>query len=162
MDRPPIPRQLERDVLVEAGHRCAIPRCRQTPVVIALCPTCHARYDGGEIDRKAMLQYKANLSVLNGRYSDLERRVLEWFAEHPNDNRIQMPIGFDILLSYLIKDRLLSELGTSPICDLKVTVGTFNRQSQIIHAPSLKIYELTKKGGNSSTLGFRPKHSYEM
>ncbi|HKQ08164.1 MAG TPA: HNH endonuclease signature motif containing protein [Blastocatellia bacterium] len=76
------PRPLERDVLVEAGHRCAIPTCRQIPVeiahivpwarvkahtfdnLIALCPTCHTRYDNGEIDRRAMLQYKANLSVL--------------------------------------------------------------------------------------------------
>ena len=80
--RPAIPRQLERDVLVEAGHRCAIPTCKQTPVqiahivpwetvrehtfdnLIALCPNCHDRYDNkGEIDRKAMLQYKANLSA---------------------------------------------------------------------------------------------------
>ncbi len=80
--RPAIPRQLERDVLVEAGHRCAIPTCKQTPVeiahinpwetvrehtfdnLIALCPNCHDRYDKkGEIDRKAMLQYKANLSA---------------------------------------------------------------------------------------------------
>jgi len=96
--RDAIPTELSRAVLVEAGHRCAIPTCRQHPVelahiepwsrvrnhtfgnLIALCPTCHARYDRGEIDRKAMLQYKAALSVLNSRYSDLERRILEQFA----------------------------------------------------------------------------------
>ena len=33
--RPATPKQLERDVLVEAGHRCAIPTCKQTPVQIA-------------------------------------------------------------------------------------------------------------------------------
>ena len=70
--RPPIPAELERAVLIECGHRCAIPTCRQVPVelahiipwsrckahtfdnLIALCPTCHTRYDHGEIDRKSM------------------------------------------------------------------------------------------------------------
>jgi predicted restriction endonuclease len=72
MTRPAIPRPLERDVLMEAGHRCAIPTCHQWPVeiahiipwdqvkehsfdnLIALCPTCHSRFDKGEIDRRAM------------------------------------------------------------------------------------------------------------
>ncbi|MGW3787570.1 HNH endonuclease [Micromonospora chokoriensis] len=78
--RPAIPRELERAVLVEAGHRCAIPTCRSVPVelahitswskvrehsfdnLIALCPTCHARFDRGDIDRKAMLTYKGLLN----------------------------------------------------------------------------------------------------
>lgn len=78
--RPAIEAELRRRVLVEAGHRCAVPACRQTPVevahiqpwcktrnhefdnLIALCPTCHARYDNGEIDRKAMRIYKAQLA----------------------------------------------------------------------------------------------------
>src|SRR5260370_25250110 len=124
--RPAIPKQLERDVLVEAGHRCAIPTCKQTPVqiahiipwetvrehtfdnLIALCPNCHERYDKKhEIDRKAMLQYKANLSVINQRYGDLEKRVLEYFAEHPNEGYIWLPSSLEILLMYLIKDGLL-------------------------------------------------------
>ena len=77
--RPAIPSELERSVLVEAGHRCAIPTCRSVPVdlahivpwstvrehrfenLIALCPTCHRRFDRGDIDRNAMLIYKASL-----------------------------------------------------------------------------------------------------
>ncbi|MGW0465418.1 HNH endonuclease [Streptomyces sp. NPDC003027] len=96
--RPDIPMELRRAVLVEAGHRCAIQTCRQTPVdlahitpwakvrahtfdnLIALCPTCHRRFDRGDIDRKAMLQYKANLDVLNHRYTDLERQLLRMFV----------------------------------------------------------------------------------
>jgi hypothetical protein len=35
--------------------------------LIALCPNCHTRYDSGEIDRKAMLMYKARLGVMNER-----------------------------------------------------------------------------------------------
>src|SRR5262245_61660937 len=79
--RPAVPADLERRVLVEAGHRCAVPVCKQTPVelahivpwsqvkthqfdnLIALCPTCHTRYDNGEIDRKSMLVYKTQLAA---------------------------------------------------------------------------------------------------
>jgi 5-methylcytosine-specific restriction endonuclease McrA len=100
--RSAVPAKIKRAVLVEAGHRCAIPTCRvgTTEIahikpwrqvrehafenLIALCPTCHARFDKGEIDRKAMQQYKANLGVINGRYGEIERRVLALFAENPS------------------------------------------------------------------------------
>lgn len=110
--RPKIPSELRRRVLIEAGHRCAIPTCKSTPVeiahiipwakarkhefknLIALCPTCHTRFDDphGPIDRKAMRQYKANLNPLlsislanrNGQanilaaYQELRGRFTEW------------------------------------------------------------------------------------
>jgi 5-methylcytosine-specific restriction endonuclease McrA len=81
--RRAVPRALERELLFEAGYRCAIPVCQQTPVelahikpwaevgdhtfdnMIALCPNCHRRYDRGEIERAALRRYKMNLSVLN-------------------------------------------------------------------------------------------------
>jgi hypothetical protein len=127
-ERDAIPAALRRDVLVEAGHRCAIPTCKQTPVeiahiipwakvrehafgnLIALCPTCHSRFDRGEIDRQAMAIYKANLSVLNGRYGELERRVLTIFAERPEAQEIRLPGGHDVFLMYLLQDRLLVEV----------------------------------------------------
>ncbi|MFG2841668.1 HNH endonuclease [Kitasatospora sp. NPDC048296] len=77
--RPAVPRELRRDLLVEAGHRCAIPTCRAVPLelahivpwakvrvhefsnMIALCPNCHTRFDQGQIDRLAMRKYKAGL-----------------------------------------------------------------------------------------------------
>ncbi|MFE6766381.1 HNH endonuclease [Streptomyces sp. NPDC057689] len=82
--RPAIPRELRRRVLIEAGHRCAIPTCRATPVeiahitpwaktkkhefnnLIALCPNCHTRFDDphNPLDRKSMRQYKAKLNPL--------------------------------------------------------------------------------------------------
>jgi HNH endonuclease len=82
--RPKIPSDLRRRVLIEAGHQCAIPACRSTPVeiahiipwsmvqkhefknLIALCPTCHTRYDNphGSIDRASMRKYKVNLNPL--------------------------------------------------------------------------------------------------
>jgi hypothetical protein len=149
--RSAIPRPLEREVLIEAGHRCAIPTCHQTPIeiahivpweqvkehifdnLIALCPTCHTRYDKGEIDRKSMLRYKANLSVLNGRYSDLEQRVLRLFGENKNASQIWLPGGFDILLMNLLKDGFLNDTGEN---------------SGVILAgiPSAKLYQLSSKG----------------
>ncbi|MFN6546046.1 HNH endonuclease [Mycolicibacterium nivoides] len=98
-ERPAIPAAIKRAVLIEAGHRCAIPTCRQTPVeiahiepwsavkthavenLIALCPTCHTRYDNGDIDRISMHQYKANLAILNNRYSETERQLLRAFVK---------------------------------------------------------------------------------
>lgn len=124
--REHIPATVKRAVLVEAGHRCAIPTCRQIPVevahivpyaktqnnsfenLIALCPTCHTRFDTGQIDTQSMRQYKANLSVISSRYSDLERRVIEFFVDNPQQNTIFLPGGLRLLLGYLIKDGLLN------------------------------------------------------
>ncbi|MEV0673627.1 HNH endonuclease signature motif containing protein [Mycobacterium sp. NPDC050441] len=93
-----MPAAVKRAVLIEAGHRCAIPTCRQAPVeiahiepwstvkahavenLIALCPTCHTRYDNGDIDRISMRQYKANLAILNNRYTETERQLLRAFV----------------------------------------------------------------------------------
>ncbi|MDH6116882.1 hypothetical protein ABH930_000301 [Kitasatospora sp. GAS204A] len=133
--RPAIPAELRRRVLVEAGHRCAVPACRQHPVeiehiedwakvqthefenLIALCPTCHARKGDrpGQIDRKSLRLYKANLAVMNSRYGDVERRLIEAFAAKlaagaaPGD-QIAMGPGSEISLWYLIRDGYLKQL----------------------------------------------------
>ncbi|MFI1830698.1 HNH endonuclease [Streptomyces sp. NPDC020412] len=148
--RPDIPTALRRRVLVEAGHRCAIPTCRQTPVelshitpwvrvrlhkfenLIALCPTCHARFDNGAIDRRAILQYKANLGLLNSRYTQIERQLLlalnrhhnlrdehgEWRTDDPNPignlivyGAVHLPFGMLWTISNLIDDELVSVEG---------------------------------------------------
>lgn len=152
--RPPIPAALRREVLVEAGHRCAIPTCRSVPVevahiipwaqvrdhtfdnLIALCPTCHTRYDHGDIDRQGMLQYKANLSVLHGRYSDMEERVLRLFAETPDATQMQLPGGLDIFVLNLLQDGMLVNTG-APQGGMQVV---------IMGVPAHVVYELTPKG----------------
>lgn len=104
--RPPIPTELRRRVLVEAGHRCAIPTCRHIEVdvhhitpwsacqcheyenLIALCPNCHRRADRGDIDRKALRRYKTNLRFLHDKFSQVEMDVLFDLAKNPKPNAI--------------------------------------------------------------------------
>jgi hypothetical protein len=100
--RPAIPVEIQRAVLVECGHRCAIPRCNQTELdfhhivpwveckkheysnLIALCPTCHRRAHNKDIDRKSLMIYKENLAkefgtrdkgTLAGEIVEIHRRI---------------------------------------------------------------------------------------
>jgi hypothetical protein len=150
-NRPAIPRELEREVLLEAGHRCAIPTCRQPTTevahiipyskvkkhsfdnLLALCPNCHTRHHKGEIDRKSLQQYKANLSILNSRYGDFEQRILKFFADQPDSNQIKLPGGNLIFLWYLLQDGYLVHLVSS--------VG-----HRIDEFPNYDWYELTVEG----------------
>ena len=125
--RPAIPAEIKRRVLMEAGHRCAIPTCRTVPVelahiepyadvrshtfenLIALYPTCHTRYDNGDIDRLSMKGYKANLGLVSGRYGEMERRILDMLAATPGAGQFRLPPAWDIQLMYLIKDGLITK-----------------------------------------------------
>lgn len=137
------PETSERDVLVEAGHRCAIPTCRQFPVqiqhieepaadepdnLIALCSSCHERVTRGYITRRSLEQYKANLAVINARYGGLERRALYTFAEDPT-RAVLLPSGMETLMSFLVRDRMVEMHEIDP-----------NR------FPSISEYRLTARG----------------
>jgi hypothetical protein len=146
--RPDIPTELERAVLVECGHRCSIPTCRQVPVelahiipwsrckehkfdnLIALCPTCHARYDRGEIDRKAMRLYKLSLLLSNSRYGDLEQRVIRLFVRDRSAEGFWWFSDMEILLLQLLDDDLLQDSG----------------QTRVVGGLIQKLYKLTQKG----------------
>lgn len=114
-DRPQIPAELRRKVLVEAGHRCAIPACRYIDVdvhhiipwetcqmheyenLIALCPNCHRRaHNTNEIDRKSLYLYKANLRFTHDRFSQLEVDLLFECAKVPG--KLLMWAPFNALL----------------------------------------------------------------
>lgn len=126
--RPAIPAALQRAVEEEAGHRCAIPRCGGTSALqlahiepwskvkehtfenlILLCAVDHIRYDQGEISRISMRNYKRNLGVVNGRYNDFERRLLEWFEEHGLNAVIRLDYSAttELSLRNLVRDGLL-------------------------------------------------------
>lgn len=146
--RPAIPTDLERAVLIECGHRCAIPTCRQLPVelahiipwskcrehkfenLIGLCPTCHTRYDKHQIDRKSMQIYKLNLLLVNSRYGDLEQRVIHSFVENRGVNDFWWFSDMEILLRRLIDDDLLADTGQT-----RLTGGLVQKQ-----------YKLTEQG----------------
>lgn len=120
--RPDIPTALKRAVLVEAGHRCAIPTCRTTTTeiahiipwrevrrhkfdnLIALCPTCHSRYDRAEIDRKAMQTYKSQLGALNRRFRS------PWPEHAVTLDELDTPAASSVA-------ELLSKIGASPLWD---------------------------------------------
>jgi len=124
--RTAVPAKLKRAVLVEAGHRCAIPTCRHTTVqiahivpwvecrkheflnLIALCPNCHESYDAGRIDRLSIRAYKANLSKMSGRYGEIERRLLDFFIQNPDDDSVYLPGGMELFVMYLVRDGLIS------------------------------------------------------
>lgn len=122
MNRNNIPAKIERAVLVEAGHRCAIPSCRATTTeiahivpysdtqdnsfenLIALCPNCHTRFDQKkEIDRLAVKMYKHNLGILNNRYGEFERRLFEILAKTGERVFVLGPAG-DLLVANAVKD----------------------------------------------------------
>jgi hypothetical protein len=125
--RPSIPKALRRAVEVEAGHRCAIPTCRQIPTqihhinenpadnrfenLIVLCPNCHQRVTARKIDRLAVEMYKANLSLLNERYSSTERRYLEILAAERakggHANSLVLATGFEVAMWRLISDGMV-------------------------------------------------------
>lgn len=122
MERENIPANIKRAVLVEAGHRCAIPTCRSTTTeiahiiswaetqdnsfenLIALCPNCHTRYDQKkEIDRKSIKMYKHNLGILNNRYGEFERRLFNELAI-TGERLFVVGLGGDLLVANAVKD----------------------------------------------------------
>ena len=73
MARTKVPSSVIREVLIEAGYRCAVPTCRnilaldlhhiievqegginEQANLLALCPTCHALYTRGNIPKEAI------------------------------------------------------------------------------------------------------------
>lgn len=114
--RRAIPADLERRVLIEAGHRCAIPTCRHIEVeihhiipwskcqkhsydnLIALCPNCHSLADRGKIDRKSLRLYKHNLRFAHDKFSQLELDVLFHAYECQTDQPMDWPSFMRILI----------------------------------------------------------------
>ncbi len=123
--RTAIPVELKRTILVEAGHRCAIPTCRATNVeiahikpwnqvkkheyenLIALCPNCHTRFDKGEIDTKSMKRYKAQLRFAIEKYSKFELDVLEALYVAPPNNAMPFIKHLLLLVKSVLDDGLI-------------------------------------------------------
>src|ERR1043165_9906774 len=129
--RPAIPVPLRRRVLVEAGHRCAIPTCRYIDVdvhhiipwetchehkyenLIALCPNCHRRAGSEEIDRKSLRMYKANLRFAHDKFSQFEIDVLFALAPLPSHQALPF-MSYLVLLVKRLLDAEYVRLLTNP------------------------------------------------
>lgn len=119
-DRSRIPADIRRRVLIEAGHRCAIPTCRYIEVevhhiepwsqcqthdydnLISLCPNCHRRADRGEIDRKSLRLYKSNLRFTHDKFSQIEVDLLFELARISNNMGLIWPTHSLLLLKRLL------------------------------------------------------------
>lgn len=153
-ERPPIPAELKRRVLLEAGHRCAIPTCRHIDVdvhhiipwetcqehayenLIAICPNCHRRaHKTNEIDRKSLFHYKANLRFTHDRFSQLEVDMLFECAKVPGQHIMWAPFNM-MLLKRLIESGYIQYI-TTPA---GVTIGGMKSNPDYIL--------ITKKGLN--------------
>jgi hypothetical protein len=64
--------------------------------------------------RESIRMYKRNLGILNGRYSDFERRVFDQIAETDRRSFI-VEAGFEIVLLHAVKDGLLKRVELSPV-----------------------------------------------
>jgi hypothetical protein len=83
-ERKKVPQNVVVAVLTEAGYRCAVPTCRNILAIdlhhmlevaqgggnepgnlLALCPTCHALYHRGEIQRESIYTWKSVLVSLS-------------------------------------------------------------------------------------------------
>jgi hypothetical protein len=134
--RPVIPAALERDLMIEAGYRCAV--CKGTDALeidhivewvevqkhefenlIVLCPNCHARKQNTNaprhINRLSLQRIKSNLMMLNARYSDLERRIIETFQEglaaDPNIvPSVMIPSRLGLLVKYIVRDGFVTTI----------------------------------------------------
>ncbi|MCE2972390.1 MAG: HNH endonuclease [Sediminibacterium sp.] len=87
MPRAAIRESIKREVLTEAGFRCAVPTCRTILAIdlhhivevsdkgsneahnlLALCPTCHALHHRGIIPKESIKVWKGMLVSLNGAF----------------------------------------------------------------------------------------------
>ena len=136
--RPSIPADVRRRVLVEAGHRCAIPTCRHIEVevhhivpwstcrehdydnLIALCANCHTRADRKDIDRESLRIYKLNLRFAHDKFSQFELDIL---FEISDGRTIWWPSYMHLLIKRLvdaayvevIRERVWIEIFDMPI-----------------------------------------------
>ena len=131
-ERPAIPSELKRQILVESGHRCAIPTCRYPTTeiahiepwekvkehgyenLIALCPNCHTRADKGDIDRKSLRIYKRILQRLTDRFDRFELNVLD---ELRQGKVVFMEGNMLLLTKNLIDSQLVGFIGGGVISD---------------------------------------------
>ena len=112
--------------------------------LIALCPTCHTRFDRGEIDKQSILAYKHKLLILNSRYGDLEQRIVK-LLRNPDREDIWILDSLEILIMYLLEDGIIGPTGLV--------------EEIIEKSLSKKQYSLTAAGRDYISRWFPPERS---
>lgn len=125
-----IPLGLRRKILVEAGHRCAIPTCRslhvdihhiipwkkckkhEYPNLIALCPNCHREADRESIDKKSLIMYKNNLRFLYDKFTIFEIDILFELDKITDGGAMQFPPYLILLVKRLIEAKYIEWIQT--------------------------------------------------
>lgn len=131
MSRQKIPANLKRKVLIEAGHRCAVPTCRSVvgvdihhivpwsrckehkyPNLIALCPNCHRMAEKGDIDKKSLYLYKNNLRFLYDKFTTFEVDLLYELVELNQGEKYQFLPFLKLLIKRLLEAGYITYEGT--------------------------------------------------
>jgi hypothetical protein len=153
-----VPVPVMRDILLEAGYRCAIPRCMVHTLeiahivsyeesggdnspenLIALCPNHHTMYDvEKKIDRKAMKIIKNKLGIISGRYNDFEQRLFRRFAGDPKMSEVELTdaVEVEILVLKAVEDGYI----------VKTKVIEPPRADFFNAGYKLAVYEITEAG----------------
>lgn len=163
--RPAVSAELRRRILTEAGHRCAIPTCRYIEVevhhiipweqcrtheyenLIALCPNCHARADRGEMDRKSLRIYKANLRFAHEKFSQFE---IDFLFDLEQKSRKEERSVWPTYMNMLIKRLLDAEYVQISKLKTMVYFGPNNRPAPSLRSGDIKLspdeIRITEKG----------------
>ena len=150
--------------MIEVGYRCAVCKTPE-PIqmdhiiewsvvlkhefenMIVLCANCHARKkntsDPRHINRASLQRIKSNLMLLNGRYSDLERRIIENFREElaaraTATPSIFIPERLNLLVRYLIHDGLVIPARYDSTMSIHFSDGTVLRDDNLKLTLTLK------------------------
>lgn len=143
--------------MIEAGYRCAVcktpeplqidhiiewatVRKHEFENMIVLCANCHSRKkntsDPRHINRASLQRIKSNLMLLNGRYSDLERRIIDTFREElavkpATAPSIFIPERLHLLIRYLVSDGIVTVARYNSSLSMNFSDGTVLRDDNL-------------------------------
>lgn len=166
-ERKNLPLNLVTAVLTEAGYRCAVPTCRNILALdmhhlwevnaggpdtlanlIALCPTCHALYHRGTIQKESIYAWKEMLVALGRAFDVGAIDQLMFLSIYPRD---EVAVSGDGILGF-------ARLIAAGIVSYKRVKQPYHQdgvsrseESSIAHDmsagfPILYLVELTRKG----------------
>ncbi len=133
--------------------------------MIVLCRNHHGMKGEGPrtLDRKALRQIKANLAIINGRYSDLERRLIAEFARNPEPRVKFLPGTMELLVRYLVDDGYL-KIEEWKSGNVRRVYGADEHEGQIVELPEWVALSLADAGSEfiETWKAARPLETHEL